>query len=109
MRVSHAPSRLLTATIPGPEGPLEALLRVPEPAVGAAVMAHPHPLFGGTMHTKVVHAAAKLLADRLGLLTVRFNFRGVGASAGAHDEGRGEVDDVFHLLRSSEAWAAGAL
>jgi alpha/beta superfamily hydrolase len=47
------------------------------------------------MHTKVVHRAAKLLADRFGLLTVRFNFRGVGASAGVHDGGRGEVDDLL--------------
>lgn len=94
MSVSATPARLLTATIPGPAGALEALVRVAAEPRGAAVMAHPHPLHGGTMHTKVVHSCARVMADRLGLLAVRFNFRGVGASAGSYDEGRGEVDDV---------------
>ncbi len=93
--------RVLKATIPGPVGPLEALARVPPHAAGAAVVAHPHPLGGGTMHTKVVHRAARLLAERYALVSVRFNFRGVGASAGMHDEGRGEVDD----LAAAAAWA----
>src|SRR5512141_1145637 len=92
VRTSHASSRLRNVSIPGPEGVLEGIVRTPERPDGAAVMAHPHPLFGGTMHTKVVHAASRLMADRLGLVSVRFNFRGVGASAGTHDEGRGEVD-----------------
>jgi alpha/beta superfamily hydrolase len=81
--------------VPGPAGPLEALLEwLPQaqPRM-AALVCHPHPLFGGTMHTKIVFRAAKA-AVSLGLPTLRFNFRGVGRSAGAFDEGDGERDDV---------------
>ncbi len=92
-------ARMQSLTLPGPAGGLEALLRVPPHAAGAAVVAHPHPLFGGTMHTKVVHRAAKLLADRFLLPSLRFNFRGVGASAGSYDEGRGETDDLVAAVR----------
>lgn len=106
MHLPAVSARLVSATIPGPAGPLEALLRIPDPVAGAAVMAHPHPLHGGTMHTKVVHAAAKLFADRFGLLTVRFNFRGVGASAGAYDEGRGETDDVVAAAAFARSFGA---
>jgi hypothetical protein len=63
----------------------------------AAVVCHPHPLFGGTMHNKVVYQAAKTL-HRAGLPVLRFNFRGVGLSEGAHDGGRGEQDDVRAAL-----------
>jgi hypothetical protein len=59
----------------------------------AAVVCHPHPLFGGTMHNKVVFQAAKAL-DALGIAVLRFNFRGAGLSDGSHDKGRGELDDV---------------
>jgi alpha/beta superfamily hydrolase len=91
-----APSaRLVSTFIDGPAGRLEALLRLPAAPRGAAVLAHPHPLHGGTMHTKVVHRAARLLSDRFSLAALRFNFRGVGASHGSHDEGRGEVGDVL--------------
>jgi alpha/beta superfamily hydrolase len=90
---------MLSLTLPGPAGALEALLRAPAHPAGAAVVAHPHPLFGGTMHTKVVHRAAKLLADRLHLCALRFNFRGVGASEGAYDDGRGETDDLVAAVR----------
>lgn len=90
---------MLSLTIPGPVGDLEALLRVPARPAGAAVVAHPHPLFGGTMHTKVVHRTAKLLADRFHLPALRFNFRGVGASAGSWDEGRGETEDLVAAVR----------
>ncbi len=93
--VAAPSSRLVPAIVSGPAGALEAILRVPPVPVGAAVVAHPHPLHGGTMHTKVVHRASRLLADRLALTTLRFNFRGVGASQGTHDEGRGEVDDLL--------------
>ena len=86
-------------SIPGPVGTLEGLLRTPALASGAAVFAHPHPLFGGTMHTKVVHQAARLLSDRFGLTALRFNFRGVGASSGVYDEGRGEADDLVAAAR----------
>ena len=63
----------------------------------AVVFAHPLPIEGGTMHTKVVYQAAKALA-RIGCVVLRFNFRGVGRSAGAWDEGRGEMDDYRAAL-----------
>jgi alpha/beta superfamily hydrolase len=63
----------------------------------AAIVCHPHPLFGGTMHNKVVYNAAKELSS-LGVPVLRFNFRGVGLSAGTHDNGRGEVDDARAAL-----------
>jgi alpha/beta superfamily hydrolase len=79
--------------IPGPVGPLEALLDLPGGDPRAVVVfAHPHPLQGGTMHTKAVYQAAKALA-RIGCAVLRFNFRGVGLSAGAFDAGLGEMDD----------------
>jgi hypothetical protein len=101
-------------TIPGPAGPLEALLdESTRPPRAAAVFAHPLPVEGGTMHTKVVYQGAKALA-RIGCPTLRFNFRGVGASAGAWDEGRGERDDFRAALDYMGArypalplWAAG--
>ena len=80
--------------IPSPHGRLEAILKGPRgPIRGAALVLHPHPLFGGTMHNRVVFRAATALNDA-GLLTLRINFRGVGQSTGEHDEGRGERDDV---------------
>jgi len=85
-------------SLPGPAGPLEALLNegVPE-ATHAAVVCHPHPLYGGTLHNKVVFHAMKAL-NALGLPVLRFNFRGAGLSAGEHDHGNGEVDDVRSAL-----------
>jgi uncharacterized protein len=85
--------------IDGPAGRLEALLwtsSVSDPAF-VALVCHPHPLFGGTMHNKVVYAAAKALHAR-GAPVLRFNFRGAGLSEGAHDRGRGERDDVRAAL-----------
>jgi len=81
--------------IPAPHGKLEAILKPPraEPARGVALVLHPHPLFGGTMHNKVVFRAAAALNDA-GLVALRINFRGVGQSTGTHDEGYGERDDV---------------
>ena len=80
--------------IPSPQGQLEAILKAPRgPLRGTALVLHPHPLFGGTMHNKVVFRAAAALNDA-GLLVLRINFRGVGQSTGEHDEGRGERDDV---------------
>src|ERR1043166_4371597 len=81
--------------IPVPHGKLEAILKPPrvEPVHGVALVLHPHPLFGGTMHNKVVFRAAAALNDA-GLVTLRINFRGVGHSTGTHDEGYGERDDV---------------
>jgi alpha/beta superfamily hydrolase len=84
--------------IPGPAGRLEALLMLPEgQPVGAAVVCHANPLQGGMMHFKVVFRAAKALQEQ-GLAVLRFNFRGVGASEGTHDGGRGEQDDVRAAL-----------
>jgi alpha/beta superfamily hydrolase len=81
--------------IPAEHGQLEAILKEPRtrPAKGVALVLHPHPLGGGTMHNKVVFRAAAALNDA-GLIVLRINFRGVGQSTGEHDEGRGERDDV---------------
>lgn len=88
-------------TVPFPEGTLEALLTVPvhefSKGQGAAVICHPHPLYGGTMHSKVVVAAAHTLLE-LGIPSLRFNFRGVGKSSGTFDYGRGEGDDLRAAL-----------
>jgi uncharacterized protein len=83
----------------GAAGRLEALLwTVPaEKPESVAVVCHPHPLFGGTMHNKVVYQAAKALHEA-GMPVLRFNFRGAGLSEGSHDEGRGELDDVRAAL-----------
>jgi uncharacterized protein len=82
-----------------PAGPLEALLwtAATEHPDSVALVCHPHPLFGGTMHNKVVYQAAKTLHEA-GMPVLRFNFRGAGLSHGEHDEGRGEVEDVRAAL-----------
>ena len=93
MQIVHESQNLF---LDGPAGRLEAILWTPvrsDSPVLAAVICHPHPLFGGTMHNKVVYNAAKTL-DVLGIPTLRFNFRGAGLSAGEHDKGRGEQGDV---------------
>ena len=102
-----------TFFIPAPAGRLEALLwDVPLREDGArpplaALVCHPHPLFGGTMHNKVVYQTAKTL-HRFGLPVLRFNFRGVGLSEGMHDEGRGEQEDVSAALDFLAAEYPGA-
>lgn len=84
---------LETVTFDGPAGPIEGLWKEPRGArLGSAVFAHPHPLHGGTLHSKVVYRAARALSAA-GYGVLRFNFRGVGVSAGRHDGGRGETDD----------------
>jgi alpha/beta superfamily hydrolase len=85
--------------IPAEHGQLEAILKEPRtgPAKGVALVLHPHPLGGGTMHNKVVFRAAAALNDAA-LITLRINFRGVGQSTGQHDEGHGERDDVRAAL-----------
>ena len=99
-------------TIPGPAGALEARI---ESAAGDrwAILCHPHPLYGGSMHDAVLDTAAGVLAERE-VGTVRFNFRGVGASDGEHDEGRGEMDDLVAVRdwlaaehAPGELWLAG--
>jgi uncharacterized protein len=99
----------------GPAGSLEAILDEPgrEPMRAALVFAHPHPQFGGTMHTKVVFQGAKALA-RIGCGVLRFNFRGVGRSAGTFSGGPGELEDFRAALdymaarfAGSRLWAVG--
>jgi uncharacterized protein len=118
--------------IPGPAGRLEALVdnpaarcttaSVPEapdtaqplpPPRAVVVLAHPHPLYGGTMHTKVLYQVAKAFC-RLGCAVLRFNFRGVGASEGTFGDGLGEVEDYWAALEfmaarypDVEIWAGG--
>jgi alpha/beta superfamily hydrolase len=105
-----------TVLLPGPAGKLEACIDLPKPHEarrGIAVIAHPNPPDGGTMHNKVVTMTARALTE-LGLVAVRFNFRGVGQSEGAFDNGRGEVLDLLAVARWAQAvrpddalWLAG--
>jgi uncharacterized protein len=98
----------------GPAGRLEAILKEPATEVTrAAIVCHPHPLFGGTMHNKVVFRIARAFQDA-GFAVLRFNFRGTGKSEGIHDNGQGEQDDLRAALRLIEAkypkaalWLAG--
>ncbi|MDH4050944.1 MAG: alpha/beta fold hydrolase [Rubrivivax sp.] len=86
--------------LPGPAGTIECAIDDPhDPPRGVAVLCHPHPQHGGTMDNKVVATLARAFAQ-LGYRAVRFNFRGVGASAGAWDEGQGEVDDVLAVIEA---------
>ena len=100
--------RIESLLIEGPAGKLEALLEEPEhPEESeqkdagepreACLVCHPHPLFGGTMHNKVVYRIARGMR-RAGAVVVRFNFRGVGSSEGVHDQGVGEVEDARAAL-----------
>jgi hypothetical protein len=98
---SDSAVELTAFTFPGPAGPLEALWKDAGQARGSAVFAHPHPLFGGTLHNKVVFRAARALVAS-GFGTLRFNFRGAGISAGRHDRGRGEVEDFRAALDEAE-------
>jgi alpha/beta superfamily hydrolase len=98
--VPETPSAIRSFFLNGPTGQLEALLNSGSPdATHAAVVCHPHPIYGGTLHNKVVFHAMKAL-NNLGLPVLRFNFRGAGLSQGEHDHGAGEVDDV----RTSLDW-----
>lgn len=114
--------------IPGPAGRIEALVDNPAalcttgpvppeanapPPRAAVVLAHPHPLYGGTMHTKVLYQSAKAFC-RLGCAVLRFNFRGVGTSEGSFSNGLGEVEDYWAALEfmadrypETELWAGG--
>lgn len=110
------PSAREEITLRGPAGRLECLVDVPEAGEerpATAVICHPHPLHGGTLHNKVVTIIERSLRE-LGLRTVRFNFRGVGNSEGDYDEGYGETDDLFAVIewvrqtRPGDAlWLAG--
>jgi alpha/beta superfamily hydrolase len=115
---AFAPESLL---LPGPAGELEARLDFPAALAGSeprppaayAVVCHPHPLYGGTLTNKVVHTLARTFNDA-GMPSLRFNFRGVGASAGTHDAGPGEVQDALAAVRygrsrwpQARLWLAG--
>jgi len=109
------PSQETTFLFPGPAGDIEVLTTVPEksPPKASVIICHPHPVYGGTLHNKVVSTLARAF-NNLGLRTVRFNFRGVGKSAGVHDEGKGEAADVLELAHwlqtlfpNDELWLAG--
>ena len=94
--------RTAKTTIPGPTGALELLIDAPDlppgqAPRGVAVIAHPHPRFGGTMDNKVVQTLARAFVQ-CGWQAVRFNFRGVGASQGSYDEGRGELQDLLAVV-----------
>ncbi|HEX6122852.1 MAG TPA: alpha/beta hydrolase, partial [Ktedonobacterales bacterium] len=94
-------AHLQSLAIPAEHGALEGLLRLPDGLAAAprlaAVICHPQPLYGGTMHTKAVFRIAQALVAH-GVPTLRFNFRGVGRSTGRYDEGAGEADDVRAAL-----------
>lgn len=97
-------ARITTGRLTGPAGPIEYTLNIPDATTaaarrleGSALVCHPHPLYGGTLHTRTVFHTAQVLME-LGLTVLRFNFRGVGASAGRYDHGRGEQEDVLAAL-----------
>ncbi len=96
-------SRSERILIAGPAGAIETVIDMPaDVPAGLALVAHPHPLFGGTLDNKVAQTLARTFVE-LGYIAARPNFRGVGQSDGAHDEGRGEADDllaVAHALRA---------
>ena len=92
------PRRIESYQLEGAAGKIESLLEEPETqATGVCLVCHPHPLYGGTMRNKVVHRIAKAMR-RSGSVVLRFNFRGVGASEGTHDNGVGELEDARLLM-----------
>ena len=99
----HSGSPIRSLFLDGPVGRLEALLNGgAENATHAAVVCHPHPLFGGTLHNKVVFHTMKAV-NSFGFPVLRFNFRGAGLSQGEHDQGKGEVEDVRTALDCLDA------
>ncbi|MNZ70222.1 Alpha/beta hydrolase family protein [compost metagenome] len=92
--------------IDGPDGPLEALHLAALDAAGVALICHPHPLFAGTMQNKVVATLQRAARDA-GYATLRFNFRGVGQSAGSYADGQGEIDDALTTARWLQAQHPG--
>ncbi|MFS2036569.1 alpha/beta hydrolase [Polaromonas sp. CT11-55] len=100
-------SQTQKSIIQGPAGALEVALDLPAgESRGVAVIAHPHPLFAGTMDNKVVQTLARAFVH-CGWTAVRFNFRGVGGSAGSHDEGRGELEDLLAVVEHAAPASAG--
>jgi alpha/beta superfamily hydrolase len=103
------PQTAATILLRGPAGALEAATALPAPDEarrGTAIICHPHPQHGGTMHNKVVTIIERALRES-GLATVAFNFRGVGASAGSYDDGRGETDDLLTVAQWVQSVRAG--
>ena len=98
------PARTL---LDGAAGKIEVASTMPPAANGVAVLAHPHPLYGGTMDNKVITTLAKVFAEA-GIAAFRFNFRGVGASEGEHDEGRGETEDMLRVVEHARAQVGAA-
>ena len=95
--------RTQRTTFPGPAGVLEGMIDTPDSAPrGTAVIAHPHPQFGGTMTNKVVHTIARACVEA-GWRAVRFNYRGVGKSVGKYDAGRGETADLLAVVEQAAA------
>ena len=104
--------------VAGPAGDIEALVETPAQDSAAdgtcfGVVCHPHPLYGGTLDNKVVYTLARAFVE-LGVPSIRFNFRGVGGSAGVHDEGRGETEDTLAVVAygrqrwpDASLWLAG--
>ena len=100
--------RTVVQRIAGPAGALECAIDAPDGVPrGIAVVCHPHPQHGGTMDNKVVQTLARAFVQ-LGWRSVRFNFRGIGASEGTWDEGRGEVDDALAVIAAFHPEAAGS-
>jgi alpha/beta superfamily hydrolase len=111
--LSFRPPRAEQLLIDGPAGVLETVLEDPQasppsgPSAGFAVICHPHPQHGGSMHNKVVHTVARACQER-GMATLRFNYRGVGTSAGSFDEGRGETQDTLAVVAAGRTRWPGA-
>jgi alpha/beta superfamily hydrolase len=114
--MSSAP-RTTSLIVSGLVGDVEVLLDEPthdvieahSPVQNVAVVCHPHPLYGGTMTNKVTHTLARA-CNELGAVAVRFNFRGVGKSAGTHDDGQGETDDVLAMVQwTTQRWPGASI
>lgn len=107
LRLPPPGTRAAADTVEGPAGTLELAWSVPaQPLRGLALVAHPHPLYGGALSNKVTYTLANTAAQ-CGYAALRFNFRGVGGSAGRHDEGRGEADDAVALADALQRLAPG--
>ena len=100
------PAATARALLDGAAGKIEVASSVPDAPRAVAVIAHPHPLFGGTMDNKVITTLARVFVES-GAATFRFNFRGVGASGGAHDEGEGETEDMLQVIAHAKDAMAG--
>lgn len=94
------------ALVDGAAGKIEVASAIPDRPRRIAVIAHPHPLFGGTMENKVITTLERSFVES-GAATFRFNFRGVGATEGAHDEGRGETEDMLRVIEHARATVPG--